>query len=151
MKLCLCRSVSRLFALIFLLPLCSIVPAQTFRGGISGTVTDATGAVIANAKVVLVGTATGFTRDSVTTSAGEFAFQDLQLGNYSIQVDADGFEQKKVNAISVRPGQVYSLVVSLSVSSAAQTVEVNGASIVLDTQSSTGNAVINDQLWRTFR
>ena len=119
--------------------------AQTFRGGISGTVTDSTGAVIANAKITLLGTDTGFTRESETTSAGEFAFQDLQLGNYSIQVDANGFAQRKVDAIAVRPGQVYSLVVKLSVASSAQSVEVNAASIALDTQSSTSNAVINDQ------
>lgn len=145
MKLCLSRCLSCLFVILCLVSLSSVLPAQTFRGGISGTVTDATGAVIANAKVDLVGTDTGFTRDSVTTSAGEFAFQDLQLGNYSIQVDAVGFEQKKINAIAVRPGQVYSVVVNLSVSSTAQTVEVDAASIALDTQSSTGNAVINDQ------
>jgi hypothetical protein len=122
-----------------------LLPAQTFRGGISGTVTDATGAVIANAKVILVGTDTGFTRDSVSTSAGEFAFQDLQLGNYSIEVKADGFDEKKVSAIAVRPGQVYSLVVKLSVAAAAQTVEVSADSLTLDTQSSTGNAVISNQ------
>ena len=123
----------------------TVVRSQTFRGGISGTVTDATGAVIANAKISLVGTDTGFTRDTVSTSAGEFAFQDLQLGRYSIQVDADGFEQKKVSAIAVQPGQIYSLVVKLSVASAAQSVEVSAASLTLDTQSSTGNAVISDQ------
>src|SRR5579862_5767695 len=53
--------------------------AQTFRGGVSGTVNDASGAAVAGANVKLVSPDTGLTRESVTSSTGEFVFQDLQL------------------------------------------------------------------------
>lgn len=134
-------------ALLFLLALAIpiLLPAQTYRGGISGTVTDSTGAVVANARVTLLGTDTGFTRQTESTSAGEFAFQDLNLGNYSVTVVAPGFTQEKVDSIAVRPGQVYSFVVKLGVAAAAQSVEVSADAITLDTQSSTNNSVINDK------
>jgi hypothetical protein len=131
--------------LVFLIGLAAhTMMAQTFRGGITGTVTDSSGAVVANAKLVLVGTETGFTRTTESTSSGEYAFQDLQLGTYTLTVDAAGFAQNKVEQIVVRPGEVYSLAVKLSVASATQTVEVSAAAVSLETQSSTNNAVVNE-------
>ena len=58
--------------------------AQTFRGGIAGTVTDASGAIVAGAAIRLVSPDTGLTREGVTSSSGEFVFQDLPLGKYDI-------------------------------------------------------------------
>ena len=54
--------------------------AQTFRGGVTGTVADASGAAVANAAVKLVSPDTGLTRESPASSTGEFVFQDLPLG-----------------------------------------------------------------------
>ena len=119
--------------------------AQTFRGGVAGTVTDASGAMIPNATLTLVGANTGLTRTFNSTSAGEYAFQDLPLGAYTLTVEAPGFAQSKIAAIMVRPGQVYSLVVKLGLASATQQVEVNAAAVSLDTDSSTNNAVVNDR------
>ena len=70
------RVVSRLSWFITLLLLAVAVPTafgQTFRGGIAGTVTDASGAVIAGAKLTLVNPETGFSRLSESTGAGEYA------------------------------------------------------------------------------
>ena len=55
---------------IFLLGLTQAMVAQTFRGGIAGTVQDKTGAVVPNAKISLTGTDTGLKRETVSTSAG---------------------------------------------------------------------------------
>jgi hypothetical protein len=57
--------------------------AQTFRGGISGTVTDQSGAVVPGAQVTAVETATNTTYKTVSSSAGEFAFANLPLGSYN--------------------------------------------------------------------
>jgi Carboxypeptidase regulatory-like domain len=136
--------VFRLLSFLLLLSWCLPVPAQTFRGGIAGTVTDSSGAVVPNAILTITGIDTGFTRTSQSTSSGDFAFQDLPLGRYSLKVQAGGFAVNQINDISVRPGQVYSLKVALKVASATQEVEVNAAAVALDTQSSTNNAVVND-------
>ncbi len=129
--------------LLFTVPFAAI--AQTFRGGIAGTVTDASGAVVPGAKLILTGTDTGSTQTTESTSAGAYSFQDVQLGNYSLTVDAAGFAQSKIAGIAVQPGQIYSLAVKLSIASSAQQVEVNAAAIALDTESSTNNSVVGDQ------
>ena len=136
--------VSRFLDLFLFLTFCALIQAQTFRGGIAGTVTDSSGAVVPHAKLTIVGTDTGFTRSSQSTNSGDFAFQDLPLGRYSLTVQAGGFAANQINNISVRPGQIYSLKVVLKIASATQEVEVNAAAIALDTQSSTTNAVVND-------
>ena len=78
--------------------------AQTFRGGINGTVTDRTGAAIANATVVAVQTDTGVTRTTVSSSGGEFLFQDLPLGAYSVTTTFSGFQTVKTDKIMVSAG-----------------------------------------------
>ena len=69
-----------------------VASGQTFRGGINGTVTDRTGAAIANATVVAVQTDTGATHSTVSSSAGGFLLQDLPLGTYSVTVGFSGFQ-----------------------------------------------------------
>jgi len=70
-----------LYLLVLALAITQFLSAQTFRGGIAGTVQDSTNAVVANAKIVLLGTDTGYTRETISTSAGAYSFQDLPLGN----------------------------------------------------------------------
>src|ERR1700685_316336 len=83
--------------------------AQTFRGGINGTVTDRTGAAIANATVTAIQTDTGVAHDTVSSSAGAFPFQDLPLGNYSVTASSSGFQTVKTDKILVSAGTIYTL------------------------------------------
>ena len=69
-------------------------PAQTFRGGINGTITDSSGAAIAGARVTATDVATSVVRDTVSSGAGEFLFSDLPLSTYTIKVEASGFQIK---------------------------------------------------------
>jgi hypothetical protein len=65
---------------------------QTFRGSVSGPVTDASSAAVGGAAIRLVSPDTNLTREGVTSSAGEFAFQDLPLGMYDVTVTQSGFD-----------------------------------------------------------
>ena len=56
------------------------VSAQTFRGNLSGTVTDSSGAALTEATVKLDNSSTGFTRTTTSTGNGDFFFADLPLG-----------------------------------------------------------------------
>ncbi|HEX7158233.1 MAG TPA: carboxypeptidase regulatory-like domain-containing protein, partial [Edaphobacter sp.] len=123
----------------------SFLTAQTFRGGIAGTVQDSSGAAVSNAKILLTGTDTGFTREMVSTSAGGYSFQDLPLGDYTIEVSSPGFTTQKVQHIAVRPGQVYALDIRLGVASATEQVSVSADSVVVDTLSTTNTAVVPRQ------
>ena len=109
--------------------------AQNFRGSLNGTVKDATGASLAHASVTITQVDTGVTHTTISSSAGEFAFQDLPVGTYSVTVTSSGFSTAKYDKIAVSAGVPYTLPVSLAVSSSAQTVEVDASSVSLDTTS----------------
>lgn len=111
--------------------------AQTFRGGINGTVTDQLGAVVPGAAVEAVEVATNVSHKTVSSSAGEFAFQDLPLGAYVVSVTASGFKTEKISAVPVTAGVIYTLPVKLGVASAGQTVEVTASGLALDTTTTT--------------
>jgi len=110
--------------------------AQTFRGGVAGTVTDASGAIVASAAVKLVSPDTGLTRDTTSSSAGEFVFQDLPLGKYDITVTEPGFETVHVSGVVVDAGKVNNLALKMDVAKQATTVEVQAAAVAIDTASS---------------
>ncbi len=117
--------------------------AQTFRGGINGSVTDTTGAVVAGAAVTATNTGTGVKTAGVSSSSGAFLFEDLPLGDYTITVTATGFANTKVDHVGVSAGQVYTLPVKLAVSGSDVVVEVNAASLTLDTTTTTQTTVLD--------
>ena len=124
------------FALLFAIN----AHAQTFRGGISGSVTDPSGAAIPNAIVQATADSTGVIHDTVSSSAGEFGFQELPLGSYTVTANSSGFQTVKVDKVPVTAGYIYNLPIKLTVAAAATTVEVNAAALALDTTSTTQTA-----------
>ena len=67
------------FTALVALPAASF--GQTFRGGINGTVTDQSGAVVPGAQVAAVETSTNTSYKTVSSTAGEFTFSNLPLGD----------------------------------------------------------------------
>jgi outer membrane receptor protein involved in Fe transport len=113
---------------------------QTFHGGISGVVTDQSGAAIPGAAVQAINDATGVVHDTVSSSAGEFAFQEFPLGTYTITATSSGFQTAKIDKVPVTAGYIYNLPIKLNLATAATTVEVNAAALSLDTTSTTQTA-----------
>src|SRR5829696_192058 len=74
--------------------LCAPALAQTTSTTILGTVTDASGAVIANAKVTVTNTRTGVKREDTASSTGDYSFPLLDVGDYDVAVDAGGFKSE---------------------------------------------------------
>ena len=141
---------STLGAATLLLALAASLPfhalAQTFRGGINGTVTDQSGAVVPGASIDAVETATNVSHKTISSSGGEFSFQEMPLGTYSITVTASGFETTKVNGIPVAAGVIYTLPVKLKVASAGtEVVEVSAAAYALDTTTTTQTTIIDSK------
>ncbi|MDX6462564.1 MAG: hypothetical protein QOE55_6261, partial [Acidobacteriaceae bacterium] len=116
--------------------------AQNFRGAIGGSVVDASGSAIPNAQVAATANGTGQVYSTQPSAAGEFFFQDLPLGAYTITASAIGFETLKVNNVQVSAGAIYTLPIKLRVASQAVTVEVNAAGVTLDTATTTQTTVI---------
>ncbi|MGI9070847.1 MAG: carboxypeptidase-like regulatory domain-containing protein [Bryobacteraceae bacterium] len=135
-------SLRRLAAVIAGLLVSTLTQAQTFRGGISGSVVDQSGATIAGANVKLLGTDTGFTRTVQSTNAGEFIFQDLPLGKYSLTVSQQGFQTQEIHDINVEAGRIFNLQAKLSVAAQATTVEVAASTVAIETSSTALTSVI---------
>src|SRR5580692_442136 len=110
-------------AFLALLASASLI-AQTFRGGISGTVADASGSAVAGAAVKLLSPDTGLTREGVTSSSGEFVFPDLPLGKYDITVTQAGFDTVHVHGVVVDAGKIATVGLNLEVAKQATTIEV---------------------------
>jgi len=124
-------------AILVVLSLAVAVNGQTFRGAINGTVTDPSGAVVPNATVKATESATGIDHATITTSEGQFAFQDIPLGFYKITVTATGFPTYAVDKVEVSAGTIYTLAVKLTLQQQATTVEVSAAAVTLDTTTAT--------------
>lgn len=99
--------------------------AQGATGAINGTVTDASGAVIPQAKVVLTNVATGTTRTAITNETGIYVFPTVIPGNYSLEVSAAGFATQKEEALTLMVNQTSTHNFSLTVGAQVQTVEVS--------------------------
>ena len=96
-------------------------------GGISGTVTDASGAVIPNATVTVTGMGTGVTVTRQTGGQGSFVVAPLAPGQYTLTVRAPGFQTYVERNITVSGLTTASVNVNLNVGATTQTVTVNAA------------------------
>lgn len=121
--------------------------AQNFRGGINGTVMDPSGAMVVNASISAIDTATGVPYKTISSSAGQFAFQDLPLGNYDVTVIASGFQTLRMTNVPVSAGSMYTISAKLTMASATAKVEVqaNAADVSLDTTSVNQTTIIPDK------
>src|SRR5271168_1031848 len=104
------RQLRQLFPALLALLLVSMPGlAQTFRGGINGTITDSSGAFVPGAKVTAIDTATSAVRETISSGAGEFLFSDLPLSTYTIKVEAASFQTTEVTGVQVEAGKMYTL------------------------------------------
>jgi outer membrane receptor protein involved in Fe transport len=134
-----------LLAIVAVLVAPVVSQAQTFRGGINGVVTDSSGAVVAGASVEAADTATGVSHKTISSSGGEYGFQDLPLGHYKVTVTASGFKPEVVSNVQVQAGVIYTLPIKVSIQAAGETVEVSASELSLDTTSTTQVAEVGGQ------
>lgn len=118
--------------------------AQVGTTSLHGTVTDKTGATIANAQVSLSNISQGLQRNLQTNSAGEYEFLALPPGTYALTVEMQGFrkfEQKNMQLLVNVPTTQN---VTLEVGAASQTVEVSAAATTLNTTDATLGIAFNE-------
>jgi len=122
--------------------------AQFASGSIGATVTDATGAVVPAAKVVLKNEATGALRDSVTNSAGAFDFPSILPGTYTVTITAAGLQTFEETGITLTQGSTLRLpTIILQVQSTKQEVEViAGADVVVPVDSGQASQTLNKNM-----
>lgn len=120
------RIALRVVAVLALLGLGSVwLFGQAETGSITGTIRDASGAVVVGAKIEAKSVSTGYTRETGTNSAGIFTISTLRPDTYAVTIDAANF-QKSTQRVQVTVGAVSEISTTLKVGSTATTVEVTG-------------------------
>jgi hypothetical protein len=112
---------------------------------ITGTVTDASGALVPNAAISLTNPATGQKRDTVSNSAGAFRFANVGVGTYSMDVTAQGFQKYTKTGIVVNVAQTVEADAVMTVGSTAQTVTVAADALQVQTETSEVSNLISGQ------
>jgi hypothetical protein len=120
------------FSFIVSVPLHSQVTGAT----ITGTVVDASGAVVAGAQISLKNGATGVSRDGAADSSGFYAIPNLAPGDYEVRVSAQGFSTAVQSNLALAVGQQLQLNFSLKVGGTETTVQVTEAAPQIDLTSS---------------
>ena len=135
LSLAACKSKQAVFFLIVLIFITSNIWAAA-GGSITGSVTDATGAVVPSAKLKLVNQAQKTTYSVLSNAQGIFSFLNLPVGQYELTVSATGFSSKKLTGLIVDTDATLRTDLELSVGAASETMTITGdTSAQVDTSS----------------
>jgi hypothetical protein len=134
----------RLLPVLFFL-LCGVPAFCQGFGSIVGTVTDASGAVVAGAKVTVSDASAGFNREQITNGQGYFVFPSLRPAKYDVIVSATGFSQFAQNGVVLLADQSATVNASLAVGKATETVSVTADAPQVNTTTSTMSEVVEQR------
>jgi hypothetical protein len=136
---------------LFLLSLLALshAGAQQTLGGISGTVTDASGSVIQGVAVKVVEDGTGLTRTVQSTSSGGYSFPDLPIGTYTVTFTRDGFSVANFPGIVVQSDRTINLPAQMAVGAASESVTVNATPLMNQEDTTNGYVVDKAQIDET--
>lgn len=118
--------------------------ATVGTGSIQGVITDATGAVIPNAKVTVTNRDTGRTIDLISTSAGTFNIGSLIPGNYAVRVEEARFKTSETTVV-VQVGAISTVSPRLEVGASTAVVEVTGEAVAVNTEQAQVAGVLNSE------
>src|SRR5262245_830829 len=116
--------------------------AQSNTATIVSTVTDASGAIIAGARVTALNVNTQAARTAVSNAAGDFEIPLLPPGSYSVNTESAGFKRLERSGVRLDAGQKAKIDFRLEVGEVAERVEVNAAAPLLSTQTTERGVVI---------
>ncbi|MEZ5400375.1 MAG: carboxypeptidase regulatory-like domain-containing protein [Bryobacteraceae bacterium] len=122
------------FALaLTLLSLAVPAVAQERFGEINGTATDATGAVLPNAKVVLMNKGSQRSFETTTDAAGNYVARNLEPGHYSVRFELQGFTTQEIADVNLLLGRTLKVDGKMSVARTETAIEVTEAAPLIDT------------------
>ncbi|MGA3019272.1 MAG: TonB-dependent receptor [Bryobacteraceae bacterium] len=126
-----------------------ICPNRAFSQGagsgtITGSITDASGAVVPAANVTIRNTDTGIERKTQTSDAGVYSAAFLPPGHYSLEAGKSGFASVLDKDLLLQVGQTLAINVALSVQATQQEVMVTGAAPLVDTEKTEVSQVISE-------
>jgi hypothetical protein len=121
------------------------VHSQQSSATINGTVKDSSGAVVEGAAITLTNLDTTVARSTVSNSAGDYVFIDVQPAAYALKIFKPGFSTQTQQPVRLSVNQTATLNFTLSVGSTQQTVTVEAAAVAIEASTSELGTVINEQ------
>jgi outer membrane receptor protein involved in Fe transport len=128
--------------LLFLLG-CAPAFAQQTSGNITGRILDPQGAAVPGATVTAKNAATGFSRTEVSDAAGLYRLNALPVGIYEVTATLSGFTTVTKRDVDVNVGQIQAIDFSLRVAAVAETINVTGASPLIETTNSSVGGIVD--------
>lgn len=119
--------------------------AQEFRGTISGTVTDSTGAVVPNAMVTAREVNTGTVNRTTSNGAGQYVIPFLLPGTYTIRAEASGFQGLERPGINLESQGHLIVNLALQIGANSETVTVSAAPPLIDLADASVGSVIQTE------
>ncbi|OYW12826.1 MAG: hypothetical protein B7X34_01455, partial [Acidobacteriia bacterium 12-62-4] len=118
--------------------------AQNFAE-VAGTITDSSGAALANAEVTLTNLSTNQVRSITSSSAGTYTIPFVTPGEYKVEVKAKGFKTGVANKRTLQVGDVARFDFALEVGQVTESVEVSASAEMLQTSSTATGTVIEQK------
>ncbi|HVZ17707.1 MAG TPA: carboxypeptidase regulatory-like domain-containing protein, partial [Terriglobales bacterium] len=129
---------------VFLLFLCAAnAVAQTTSTEVLGTVADSSGAVVPNARVTLLRMATGEKRNALTDASGNYSFPLIEIGQYTVTAEAEGFKTSTQTGIVVELQQKARVNFQLQIGAASEQIQVEAVGVELKTDDAALGATID--------
>jgi hypothetical protein len=120
--------------------------AQQTLGGITGSVTDSSGASVSDTLITLVNDQTKLTRTLNANGNGLYDFVNLPIGTYTLTFTHDGFETQKIPSITVQADRTATLNVTLKVGQVGTTVTVEADPLLNAVDTTNGYILEKDQI-----
>lgn len=136
-----CVAAKSLLAVCSLFVFASSIFGQSDRGIITGTVTDSTGAVVANAMIEAKQLDTGAVFPTTSTSTGNYTLTELPVGPYEITATLPGFKKYVRSGITVQVAQTLRIDIPMEVGTSTESVTVSAEASLLKTE--TGDVSTN--------
>jgi hypothetical protein len=118
---------------------------STTTSQVNGLVTDSNGAVVPGVTITITNSATGVSYRAATDGLGAYHVTDLLPGRYSMEVVKTGFATQHVLPFTLIVGQLFQQNITLAVGQAEQTVTVSAAALLLNTESSHDEQLMESQ------
>src|SRR5258706_1595261 len=138
-------------AKLLLLTLTFFAPVygQLLLGRIEGTVTDAQGAAVPSAKIEVKNLDTNLKISAETQANGLYQVPNLQIGNYSVIIQHEGFEKQVFTTILVQGNRTTTVSAQLKVGAVTTAVEVTGTPLRNETDVSVGYVLDSSTIQNT--
>ena len=131
--------------LLAVLLIAPIARTQVVGGTVSGTITDAAGASIPGATVLLRNEETGNERRLTSDASGQFAAPSIAVGRYSVVVTHDGFSPRTRTGVVVTVGEAVHADLALAIGTVEQVVTVEDTPASVDTSTQQSSGLVNER------